>query len=251
MTNIYLLRGLIREKAHWGDFENYIKDKFPQAKIHYLEIPGTGSFYRDLSPSNFSDMVKFLKKQYQKELEQEGEKVLITISLGGMLAKQWLELHDDFTHLVMINSSFRGISPLLKRLQPNALKSFLDVLFSQSIYVREKKILDLVCNSQKVRKSLVQSWAKLQSEHPVSIPSFFNQLLCALKFKPQKKPLNQSILVLNSYGDRLCHHQCSEDFQSVWGGELQTHPWAGHDLPADDPVWVMNKIDQFMHRSAL
>jgi hypothetical protein len=28
-----------------------------------------------------------------------------------------------------------------------------------------------------------------------------------------------------------------------WGWPIERHPWAGHDLPWDDPQWVISQID--------
>ena len=62
--NIILLRGLVREKKHWGSFVEELKEAFPKANIITPEIQGVGEYVDTVSPSNFVDMVKFMQKEW-------------------------------------------------------------------------------------------------------------------------------------------------------------------------------------------
>jgi hypothetical protein len=40
----------------------------------------------------------------------------------------------------------------------------------------------------------------------------------------------------------MVHHSCSQALHREFGGDLQTHTFAGHDLPLDAPDWVLDRI---------
>ena len=46
-----LLRGLTRERAHWGDFPERLRAAFPGQQFHLVDLPGTGIHYREASPA--------------------------------------------------------------------------------------------------------------------------------------------------------------------------------------------------------
>jgi hypothetical protein len=48
--------------------------------------------------------------------------------------------------------------------------------------------------------------------------------------------------MINSLGDRLAHESCSTAIASKLSVPLITHPDAGHDLPMDDPEWLISQF---------
>jgi pimeloyl-ACP methyl ester carboxylesterase len=50
------------------------------------------------------------------------------------------------------------------------------------------------------------------------------------------------MLVLASLGDRLVSPGCSRRIASRWALPIRLHPTAGHDLPLDDPEWVVQQV---------
>jgi hypothetical protein len=54
---------------------------------------------------------------------------------------------------------------------------------------------------------------------------------------------------LNSLGDRMVAPACTEAIAKRWNVESKTHPWAGHDLPLDDPEWVIAMVVEWLSRS--
>jgi len=46
--------------------------------------------------------------------------------------------------------------------------------------------------------------------------------------------------------DRLCHYSCSEKIHQAWGGKLEMHPEAGHDLAIDSTEWTAQTIKNFI-----
>ena len=104
--NIFLLRGLVREKEHWGEFVTLVKTSFPQAQIFTPEIPGVGEFYQQVSPSSFKLMVEFMRNNYQQHFHTENTNIIMALSLGGMIAREWMELYPhDFKKSILVNTS--------------------------------------------------------------------------------------------------------------------------------------------------
>ena len=48
--------------------------------------------------------------------------------------------------------------------------------------------------------------------------------------------------------DRLVNPHCSVRLATAWGVPHARHPWAGHDLPHDDPQWLCETAGASMHR---
>ena len=61
--NWLLLRGLARESAHWGDFIPLLQTTFPDANVTLLDLPGTGRFYKEVSPSNIKTISETVRRQ--------------------------------------------------------------------------------------------------------------------------------------------------------------------------------------------
>jgi hypothetical protein len=43
---------------------------------------------------------------------------------------------------------------------------------------------------------------------------------------------------------------CSAKLAAVWSAPHHEHPWAGHDLPHDDPAWTAEQIRAWLARRA-
>lgn len=244
--NIVLLRGLIREKRHWGDFPQKLKRSFPDAKILTPEIQGTGEHHKMSSPANFDEMISFMRERLAGDLQGKSN-IVVAISLGGMLAKRWSELYPaDFQKLVLLNTSFKGVNPLLKRLRLQSFLGFLRVFATFDAAKREALILDIVCNSKVNRAELEKLWSDIQRDAPVNRSNALKQLRAALTFSPSPAPPTGELLVLAGKKDKLCSWECSRELAKRWKGRLEVHPEAGHDLPIDAGDWVAQKIKDFV-----
>lgn len=245
MQNIILLRGLVRESRHWGDFPAKLSKALNDIDVLTPEIQGVGKYIEKESPDNLIDMIEFMREQIKDQLN--GNSTLVAMSLGGMIAKQWSEKYpDDFKNMVLINTSFKGMNPIYHRLRPNAILQFLNIFLTPHVALREKKILDLVSNVKAKREETHPLWVKIQKESPVSRKSFINQIKAALKFSPaSEKPKIRTLLVA-SKKDRLCDVLCTTKLSHKWDLPLKLHQSAGHDLPMDDPDWLIKKINEFI-----
>ncbi|MGE3611197.1 MAG: alpha/beta fold hydrolase [Bacteriovoracaceae bacterium] len=243
--HFYLVRGLIREARHWGDFPQYLLNEFPGCKISYLEIPGAGILNQKISPTSIKSIVESMRKTFIKSQTDE-EAILVAISLGGMIACEWIKNHpQDFDRLILINTSFGDLSPIYHRLKLPAFIYLLKIPFIKG-KEKEKYILHLVKNHKNDFNQVLFLWEKIQSERPVSFKNSMRQLWAAANFKLGQFNPQLPVLVLASTQDRMVDVKCSRKIANKWALPIIEHPTAGHDLSADDPRWIAEKIKNFM-----
>lgn len=243
-----MLKGLVREKRHWGDFVAVMQNSFPGANIIPMDYPGVGAKSSRISPNDFKEYVADMRSEHQQYFDGKQENILIAISLGGMMARMWMDLHpDDFKKCILMNTSFRGICPIHKRLRPQSMKTFLRLFLTRDRDEVERGILEMVSNRKDKHPPILRNWIRYQKEYPVSHKSFINQITAALRFAPPKLAPKPELLILAGQKDRLCHYSCSESIQRTWGGKLEMHPEAGHDLAIDVPEWTAQKVKEFLH----
>ena len=246
MKKLILLRGLVRESRHWGSFKDNLNNELKDHQVLTPEIQGVGKYHEQISPDNLKEMIHFMREQIKDDLTEDS--VLVSMSLGGMIAKQWTELYpNDFKKLILINTSFKGINPLFSRLRPNALLNFINIFLTPHTALREQKILELVSNEQVKRESILPLWINIQKEAPVKRKSFINQIKAALTFEPSLDKPNIDTLILASKADRLCKYSCSVKLSALWDCKLKLHQSAGHDIPLDAPEWLIAQIKEFIH----
>ncbi|WP_413289691.1 alpha/beta fold hydrolase [Bdellovibrio sp. HCB337] len=243
--NWILIRGLARGVGHWADFPERIQAAFPNDKFEYLEIPGNGSLYRENSPLTMNEMVESFRRQ--SKFVRSGEKVhILAISLGAMLATAWADRYpQEIEELVLINSSSAQHSKFYERLKPeNYLKMALMIAgFKRRFTVEdmERKILMMTANSSERRDYALPIWTEESTAHPIQIQNFVRQLWAAGNYTFPTKPRVPTVL-LNSANDHFVDASCSKALAEAWQCPMYVHPWAGHDLPLDDPDWVLSKL---------
>lgn len=102
-----LLRGLMRETRHWGEFPQVLATYLPTAEIVMLDLPGNGSLHLRRSPDYVHDMVEACRGQLQ-ERGIAPPYNLLALSLGAMVACDWATRHpDEIEKAVLINTSLR------------------------------------------------------------------------------------------------------------------------------------------------
>lgn len=246
--HFFLIRGLIREKGHWGRFLKELASSFPQAKITTIDIPGAGDYYSSSSPLSISGMVEQMRRDYLMAKSDGEDKHLVAISLGGMIGVQWLKSHtEDFDCATFINTSFGGISPVYDRLLPQAFIFLLKVPVLKG-RAKESRILELVSNHPDVFQDTLDMWEKIANERPVSLRNTLRQLLAAARFSIGNWEPAIPISILASTNDRMVNVRCSRSIAGKWKLPILEHPTAGHDLTVDDPAWVARSILEMLGR---
>jgi pimeloyl-ACP methyl ester carboxylesterase len=237
------LRGLAREKGHWGSFLERFQETFPGDHVMGMDAPGVGEF-RDLNcPRSMPQIFQFVRGRVVERTSAQARFSIVAISMGGMVALEWMRQRpDELECCVLMNTSLKSLSPIYQRLRWQVWRRFLNVVSTQIPRDRERALIELLMNSEDARQRALPLWIKLAVEHPVRYSNFLNQLLAAATFHGFKEKPSVPVLLLSSLGDRFTDPSCSEALHEKWGWPVECHPWAGHDLPWDDPEWVLQKI---------
>lgn len=240
--HFYLIRGLIREKRHWGPFIGQLERAFPDAKITMIDIPGAGDYYKSSSPTTVHGMVKEMRKDYLKARNENEDNHLIAVSLGGMISVEWMKsFPTDFHRATLINTSLGGLSPVFLRLLPSAFIHLVKVPFLKG-REKEARILQLVTNNRDIFDSTLDLWEEVQKERPVSIDNTLRQLFAGALYQVHDFTPPIPVTILASTYDRMVSVKCSRHIADEWHVPIFEHPTGGHDLTADDPVWVVEQI---------
>lgn len=242
-----LLRGLVREQGHWGIFLQRLSSAYPQDRILCLDLPGAGVHFRTPAPCSVAGMRQLLSDELAKHPLPAGPRVLLAVSLGAMVALDWVR-HDPraFSHVVLINSSVKGLSWPWQRLRPGALLGLLPAL-TLAGPARERQILSVVSNSPEHYDELSTEWNTIAQARPISVANTLRQLLAALRFRlPAEGIHHPQVLVLASTRDRMVSVSCSRALAHYLRAPLVEHPTAGHDLTTDGPDWVQRQVHAFL-----
>ncbi len=238
-----LLRGLTRERRHWGGFAQTFAEVVPAARVIALDLPGNGALYRQASPLNVADMALHCRGELRR-LNVAPPYHLMAMSLGAMVATAWAASHPlELAGAVLINTSMRPFSPPQQRLRPRNLGRLLRLMLAAPGGLeREQAVLRLTSNSAQRHAGLLTQWAAWQRECPVSRANALRQLWAAARWSaPLARPA-VALLLLTSTADALVDPRCSQQLARHWACPLATHPWAGHDLPLDDAPWVAAQV---------
>lgn len=242
-----LIRGILREARHWGKFTDILQEQYlGKAEILTPDIPGNGRLHEITSPETIAGMVDALRKQ----IPASDQRTLIALSMGGMIAIDWMVRYPgEIRSAVLINTSARPFSPFYHRLRWAIYPKILKIIL-RSRYRKEADILALTSNRYNCDSKLLESWRNWQQQCPVSTVSARNQFCAAAKFYVKTKP-RQPILIVASKADRLVDYRCSLALHEKLRTDLIAHETAGHDLPLDEPEWLVNTISQWAGKSLL
>jgi pimeloyl-ACP methyl ester carboxylesterase len=240
-----LLRGLVRERRHWGAFPAQLQAALPDSVIVTPDMPGNGSRCRESSPATVDGMVAALRADLQAR-GIAGPVNVLALSLGAMVATQWRARYPgDIARCVLINTSMRPFSPFYQRLRWRHYPSIVRELVLGDAASREALILRLTSERHGGDKALLGQWRAWQRECPVTRANALRQLLAASRYRAPRSGEGCPLLVLNGACDRLVDPSCSERLARAWQAELRTHPQAGHDLPLDAGDWVARQVAQW------
>jgi pimeloyl-ACP methyl ester carboxylesterase len=241
------LRGLSREHEHWGEFTNQFSTNL-NAKVHCPDMPGTGNFWKETSPSTIGGIVDHLVTYSSWEISEQSW--ILAHSMGCLVALEWMQREPHRFHgAVLINTSAKGFSPMFQRLKFRGWLNFFRIFFAgNNLKKREEIKYSLLSNSLEKRDEAILTWMDIQKNRPVSTQTTWNQIRAAGFYKAHKP--RYPVLILSSLGDHLVDPSCSAVLAEQWQLPIRTHPWAGHDLAFDDPKWVIDQIKQWMKNLA-
>lgn len=243
-----LLRGLSRAAGHWGDVPRRLA-RATGRPVHCVDLPGNGSAARLTSPLTVPAMVEHLRREIATRA-LGGPFDVVGLSMGAMVACDWATRQpEEVRSAVFINGSLRGLSPFHQRLRLAACPALLRLLFTSPADHRwEETIFALTSRRPDLRAQVMPAWLQLRRSAPVRQANVMRQLIAAARFKapPQAPPV--PLLVLCSDADQLVDPRCSAAIAARWSAPLQRHPVAGHDLPLDDPAWLVGALTRWQAR---
>jgi pimeloyl-ACP methyl ester carboxylesterase len=263
-----LLRGLARESRHWGAFPRILQKSLDEVanssglevRIDCIDLPGSGRFSEMRSPISIAEITEFVRQKFfeirkrQRDSGQEPAQSshLVAISLGGMIGTRWLQnWPEDFSSATLINTSFKGFSPVHHRFTAEALRRLALAIASRDMRTREGNVVRLVSNRKDLYEKTTEEWAKIAMSRPITAENFARQLLAAALYQPSNERPGLPLLLLNSVQDRMVNPECSMEISRRWLAEIRRHPTAGHDLPLDDGPWVADQIASWWQKEVL
>lgn len=245
-TTWVLLRGWTRDARHWGGFAEHLAAAQPGAQVIAVDLPGSGAAHALRSPWTVQGMAAHVRQT----LRADGiapPYALLAISMGGMVATAWAaHWPAEIDSAVLINTSMRPFSPVTQRLRPRHWARLLAAPFA-SVVAIERAILQMTSHHRSGDRALLEQWVAHRRERPVRRADALAQLVAAARFRaPLVNPFRQ-VLLLTSTHDALVDTRCSLALARAWHCELRSHPGAGHDLPLDDPAWVVMQLSSAGH----
>lgn len=237
-----LLRGLVRESRHWGDFPSRVNAAYPDADVHCPDVPGNGRRNGETSPASIDSMMEDCRATLSA-MGAAPPYRLLALSMGGMIAAAWAQKHPgEIAHMVLVNTSMRPFSPFYRRLRPSSYLALARAFAAAQEETSESAILGVVSNVPARRHAVLAAWTTLARERPVRAANALRQLAAAARYSASLKRPATPTLVLTSAHDRLVDCSCSRDLAQAWQAGLAVHPSAGHDLPLDDPDWLITEV---------
>jgi pimeloyl-ACP methyl ester carboxylesterase len=249
MSTWILLRGLMRETRHWGEFPALLREHLDAAEVIALDLPGNGRLHRLRSPLDIAQMAEHCRRELSARGIAPPYHVL-GLSMGAMVAVAWGARHpQELRACVLINSSLRRFDPFYRRLRPGVWQA-LPTLIGGDAVQQERAILRLTSSRGDTQSAILETWLAYRRECPVTRRNALRQLIAAARYRaPALRPA-MPVLVLSSARDALVHPCCSRHLAERWQASLAIHPDAGHDLPLDDAAWVARQISAWLAAGA-
>ena len=249
MSTWILLRGLTRETRHWGRLPDALRDRLGSGRLLPIDLPGNGEFTHLRAPATVAGMVGFVRHA-ALQTGVAGPYRVLAMSLGGMVATDWAQRYPgEIERLVLVNTSMRPFSRLHERLRPSAWPGLLGVAAHWGDAPgAERGIHRLTCNNAETLGADLDAWSAIRRSAPVSRGNALRQLWAAARFSAADTAPGCPLLVLASHADRLVDPVCSARLAAAWGAAHREHPWAGHDLPHDDPAWTAEQVRAWLEQ---
>ncbi|KAF7957135.1 hydrolase [Cupriavidus sp. UYMU48A] len=250
MTDWVFLRGLTRESRHWGT----LPQRWQAAGLGTpltIDLPGNGSLCHEESPASVPGLVASVRHSLRQAGRQRPFRVL-AMSLGAMVAAQWARQQpDEVAALVLINTSMRPFSTMTQRLQPANWPALLRMIANWDNRDDCERIIHrLTCARLDSHEADIRGWKQIAESAPVSRRSALRQLLAAARYRAARGASCPATLLIASDADRLVNPVCSAQLARAWRVPLLRHPWAGHDLPHDDPDWLCEVVARALTAAA-
>ncbi len=243
-----LLRGLTRERGHWGDFaQQWASELPPGSHVLTPDLAGNGTRCHDRSPASVPGLLESLRADLRAQGFAPPYRV-IAMSLGAMVTVEWAHRHpNELLDAVLINTSLRPHSPMWHRLRPRWWPVILRLLIGRASPEQwERTILSMTTHHPSDADATLAHWLHLREAHPVQPINGLRQLWAAARYQAPGSAPPVPVLLLNGSQDQLVHPSCSAVLAERWRAPIVRHPTAGHDLPLDAGPWVRQQVRQWL-----
>ncbi len=238
MTWVWL-RGLARESGHWGGLPRRAEEALGE-RVLTIDLPGFGRNADKNCPVDMREMVSFLVAQTQHLTSIN----ILAVSLGGLVALNWAGADSRVVSVTAVNSSSR-LNRFYQRIHPQKVWQLMRFFIGdKNEDHREEKILSIVSNCEMKSKQVLSLWSEIARRRPTHTKQVLRQLYLAARAPVVNPQLLQHcrLTFLASNCDKLVSPVCSHTLASYYQGRLLVHPTAGHDLPLDDPEWLLGQL---------
>lgn len=245
MSHWIFLRGLTRESRHWGDLpDRWVAHGLGRPLT--IDLPGNGTARDVPVPANVRGITEAVRHAAQAS-GLAGPWCVLAMSLGAMVATDWAQAWpEDIAGLVLINTSMRPFSVATERLRPGNWAAILGMARHWHDRVRcERTVHRLTCERLDTRDADLANWVDIARSAPVTREAALRQLMAAARFRARRTPPACPTLIVSSDADALVNPSCSAGLAHGWSQpnvRHVRHPWAGHDLPHDDPQWLCGTV---------
>ncbi len=249
-----LLRGLAREAGHWGDFARELQAALPGSRVLTPDLPGCGTEGSQRSATTVAGLLACVREGVGKAAP--GQRLcLFGLSMGGMIALEWSRQHpEDLAGVVLVNSSAGGVSAPWRRLRPGAIWGLARAALAPDADARERRVFSFTSARPDRRAVVLPRWTELARLRPVARATAARHLLAAGRYRyrrPAEGTISPPVLVLVSERDGMVSPACSLALAGRLGAPVRRHPTAGHDLPLDDPEWVITQLADWARASRI
>ncbi len=239
-----LIRGLSRERRHWGTFPQTLAAVLGE-RVETIDPPGFGAEHHRTSPATLAGITDDIAQRFEAGDELWS---ILGISLGGMVALDWCARHPEaFDRCVVVNTSARPSKPW-QRFRPGVAREIIQGRRGTALDA-ERATITTSSNSPDLDvDALAEQYVAYAQEYPPSSASLRNQIAAATRFGLPAR-VDTPVLVIASEGDRLVDPDCSRHIAARLGVPLAVHPDGGHDLALDAPQWIGETVRDWDPRS--
>ena len=207
-----------------------------------LDLPGVGTARDRAAPVTVEAMVDDLAPRFAAAAGSDGGPWgILGVSLGGMVALSWSHRDPEaFRSAIIVNSSAGDLSSPTQRLRPANLPTLLRAARANPVK-RELLVLGMNTSHHGGNLALAEEWAGYRREFPVGTNVLARQVLAGLRFR-SPPALGTETLFVSGAGDRFVDPRCTQQLALRYDAPHVQHPTAGHDLPLDDPDWLLRQM---------
>lgn len=237
-----LVRGLTREVRHWGPLHPVLAEALAPRPVVAVDLPGNGARWRERSPASVGALAQDLHATLSGMGLPRPWGVL-AMSLGAMVTVSMARRHPgELAAALLVNTSLARQAPPWWRLRPAAARTLLAALVSRDARRLERAVLACTSTRAAALAPVIEDWVAWRADAPVSAGNTLRQLWAAARERGPREAPAVPLRLLSGACDRLVDPRCSAALAQAWGVPLVRHPWGGHDLPLDDPGWVVAQV---------